>query len=100
MAGSSIAGALASAAAGACYGLSFAWSKRHLMGIPPLVAATAMGCATSMERSRDTATFAARYLDELMVVATSQAPVMLERLLPVLGRPTGQQAIRSPLTLH
>jgi manganese-dependent inorganic pyrophosphatase len=28
---------------------------------------------------------AARYLDELMVVASSQAPVVLERLLPVLG---------------
>ena len=25
--------------AGACYGLGFTWSKRHLMGIPPIVAA-------------------------------------------------------------
>jgi len=37
---SSTAGVLASVGAGACYGLSFAWSKRHLMGIPPMVAAT------------------------------------------------------------
>ncbi|MGH2686991.1 MAG: EamA family transporter, partial [Actinomycetota bacterium] len=37
---SSMAGVMASVGAGACYGLSFAWSKRHLMGIPPMVAAT------------------------------------------------------------
>ena len=39
LSGSSVTGVLASVGAGACYGLSFAWSKRHLMGIPPMVAA-------------------------------------------------------------
>jgi drug/metabolite transporter (DMT)-like permease len=38
--GSSLAGGLASVVAGACYGLSFAWSKRHLMAMPSIVAAT------------------------------------------------------------
>ena len=37
--GSSLAGGLAAVLAGACYGLSFTWSKRHLMAIPPMVAA-------------------------------------------------------------
>lgn len=32
-------GAAASVAAGACYGLSFAYARRHLMGIAPLLAA-------------------------------------------------------------
>ncbi len=32
--GSSLAGGLASVLAGACYGLSFTWSKRHLMAHP------------------------------------------------------------------
>src|SRR3954454_955499 len=38
--GSSLAGCLASILAGACYGLSFTWSKRHLMAMPSIVAAT------------------------------------------------------------
>ena len=38
--GSSVAGCLASVLAGACYGLSFTWSKRHLMAMPSIVAAT------------------------------------------------------------
>jgi drug/metabolite transporter (DMT)-like permease len=37
--GSSIAGALASVGAGACYGLAFAWMRKHLTGVPPAVAA-------------------------------------------------------------
>ena len=37
--GSSIAGVVASTAAGACYGLAFAWMKRDLVGLPPPVAA-------------------------------------------------------------
>ena len=37
--GSSLAGGLAAVLAGACYGLSFTWSKRYLMAIPPMVAA-------------------------------------------------------------
>ena len=39
LAGSSLAGVGAATAAGACYGLAFAWSKRHLMGLAPTVAA-------------------------------------------------------------
>lgn len=39
LAGSSLAGSAASVLAGACYGFSFTWSKKHLMGITPLVAA-------------------------------------------------------------
>jgi drug/metabolite transporter (DMT)-like permease len=37
--GSSLLGSLASVLAGACYGVSFTWSKRHLMALPPIVAA-------------------------------------------------------------
>jgi drug/metabolite transporter (DMT)-like permease len=37
--GSSAFGAGASVAAGACYGLAFAWMRRHLTGVPPAVAA-------------------------------------------------------------
>ena len=37
--GSSIAGSLASIGAGACYGLAFAWMRKHLLGVPPAVAA-------------------------------------------------------------
>lgn len=36
---SSLAGGGAAVAAGACYGVGFTYMKRHLMGIPPLVAA-------------------------------------------------------------
>jgi drug/metabolite transporter (DMT)-like permease len=39
LAGSSLAGSAASVLAGACYGFSFTWSKKHLMGMAPLVAA-------------------------------------------------------------
>jgi drug/metabolite transporter (DMT)-like permease len=38
--GSSLIGTLASVAAGACYGVAFVYMRRHLMDIPPLVAAT------------------------------------------------------------
>jgi drug/metabolite transporter (DMT)-like permease len=37
--GSSIAGALAAIGAGACYGMGLVYSRRHLMVLPPLVAA-------------------------------------------------------------
>ncbi len=40
LAGSSVAGSLASVGAGACYGLAFAYMRKHLVGIPPEVAAT------------------------------------------------------------
>lgn len=40
LSGASLGGSLAAVLAGACYGFSFTWSKRHLMGVPPLVAAT------------------------------------------------------------
>jgi uncharacterized membrane protein len=36
---SSLAGGGAAVAAGACYGIGFTYMKRHLMGIPPVVAA-------------------------------------------------------------
>jgi drug/metabolite transporter (DMT)-like permease len=39
LADSSMTGSLAAVAAGAGYGLAFAWTKRHLMGIEPTVAA-------------------------------------------------------------
>lgn len=39
LAGSSVAGSLAAVAAGAGYGVGFAWTKRHLMGVEPMVAA-------------------------------------------------------------
>lgn len=39
LAGSSVAGSLAAVLAGAGYGLGFAWTKRHLMGVEPTVAA-------------------------------------------------------------
>jgi drug/metabolite transporter (DMT)-like permease len=37
--GASFGGSAASVAAGACYGIAFAYARRHLMGIPPVVAA-------------------------------------------------------------
>jgi drug/metabolite transporter (DMT)-like permease len=37
-AGSSLGGALASVGAAACYGLGFAYARRHLAGVPPLIA--------------------------------------------------------------
>ncbi len=40
LAGSSLGGSVAAVLAGLCYGFSFTWSKRHLMGVVPLVAAT------------------------------------------------------------
>lgn len=40
LAESSVAGEAAAVLAGVGYGISFAYSKRHLVGIPPLVAAT------------------------------------------------------------
>ena len=40
LAESSVAGGAAAVLAGAGYGVSFAYAKRHLVGIPPLVAAT------------------------------------------------------------
>ncbi len=40
VAGSSLGGSLAAVAAGLCYGFSFTWAKRHLMGVSPLVGAT------------------------------------------------------------
>lgn len=40
LASSSLTGSAAAVVAGACYGLAFAYTRRHLMGIPPLVAAT------------------------------------------------------------
>ena len=40
LAESSVAGEAAAVLAGAGYGVSFAYAKRHLVGIPPLVAAT------------------------------------------------------------
>lgn len=40
LARSSMVGGLAAVAAAACYGVSFAYSKRHLVHLPPLVAAT------------------------------------------------------------
>jgi drug/metabolite transporter (DMT)-like permease len=39
LAESSVTGSLAAVAAGAGYGLAFAWTKRHLMGVEPTVAA-------------------------------------------------------------
>ncbi|HEX9994414.1 MAG TPA: DMT family transporter, partial [Acidimicrobiales bacterium] len=39
LADSSVAGSLAAVLAGAGYGLAFAWTKRHLMGVEPTVAA-------------------------------------------------------------
>jgi drug/metabolite transporter (DMT)-like permease len=39
LADSSVAGSLAAVLAGAGYGLAFAWTKRHLMGVDPTVAA-------------------------------------------------------------
>jgi drug/metabolite transporter (DMT)-like permease len=38
--GSSLTGVLAAVGAGVCYGVAFVYMRRHLMGIPPLVAAT------------------------------------------------------------
>lgn len=38
--GSSLAGAGAAVAAGACYGVAFVYMRRHLMDMPPLVGAT------------------------------------------------------------
>ncbi|HVM08413.1 MAG TPA: DMT family transporter [Acidimicrobiales bacterium] len=40
LASSSVGGSLAAVGAAACYGLSFAYARRFLAGIPPLVAAT------------------------------------------------------------
>ncbi|MEJ7583369.1 MAG: DMT family transporter [Acidimicrobiales bacterium] len=37
--GSSLGGSMASVLAGLCYGFTFTWSKRHLMGVTPMVAA-------------------------------------------------------------
>jgi drug/metabolite transporter (DMT)-like permease len=37
--GASFGGSAASVAAGACYGIAFAYTRRYLMGIPPVVAA-------------------------------------------------------------
>ncbi|MBI2710012.1 MAG: DMT family transporter [Actinobacteria bacterium] len=37
--GASLAGSLASVLAGAFYGFAFTWARRHLMGVPTLVAA-------------------------------------------------------------
>ncbi len=48
LARSSLAGGMASVAAGACYGLAFAWMRRYLMGIPPIVAATSQLIAASV----------------------------------------------------
>jgi len=45
---SSVAGALASVGAGACYGLAFALMRAHLVGIPPAVAAAAQLSAASV----------------------------------------------------
>ncbi len=39
LANSSFSGSMASVLAGACYGISFAYMRRHLVDIPPLVAA-------------------------------------------------------------
>ena len=39
LASSSLAGVVATLVASACYGFSFAYAQRHLVGIPPLVAA-------------------------------------------------------------
>lgn len=39
LSGSSLGGAAAAVAAAACYGLGFAYARRHLGGVPPLVAA-------------------------------------------------------------
>jgi drug/metabolite transporter (DMT)-like permease len=39
LAGSSVSGSLASVGAGACYGLSFAYMRKHLVGLAPVVAA-------------------------------------------------------------
>jgi drug/metabolite transporter (DMT)-like permease len=46
--GSSLAGVGASTLAGLCYGLSVTWMRRHLTGIPPVVAAAGQLTAATM----------------------------------------------------
>ena len=48
LSGSSVAGSLASVGAGACYGLSFVYARKHLTGLAPLVAATGQLTAASL----------------------------------------------------
>ena len=46
--GTDAAAAMAPVAAGGCYGLTFCWSARHLMGIPPVVAAAGQVTAATV----------------------------------------------------
>jgi drug/metabolite transporter (DMT)-like permease len=46
--GTDVLAALAPVAAGACYGFTFCWAARHLLGIPPLVAATGQVTAAAI----------------------------------------------------
>jgi len=46
--GSSLGGAAAAILAGLCYGFTFTWSKRHLMGVAPMVAAFGQLTAASL----------------------------------------------------
>ncbi len=46
--GTDVLAALAPVAAGACYGFTFCWAARHLLGIPPLVAAAGQVTAAAV----------------------------------------------------
>lgn len=48
LSGTDVLAALAPVAAGACYGFTFCWAARHLLGIPPLVAAAGQVTAAAI----------------------------------------------------
>ncbi len=96
LADSSLLGALAAVAAGACYGASFAFMRRHLVDIPPLAAATGqllvgaallapLAIVTSVVDRFDPTPTRALAVVLLGVVGTGVAYVLNYRLLAELG---------------
>lgn len=96
LAGSSITGALASVGAGACYGLAFAWMRKHLTGIPPAVAAAGqlstaavllapIALATSVSDGFDLTWRRAGAIVVLGVVGTGLAYLLNYRIVADLG---------------
>jgi drug/metabolite transporter (DMT)-like permease len=96
---SSLAGGGAAVAAGACYGVGFAYMKRHLMGIPPVVAAcgqltvgavvlTPVALTTSAVEGIDLAPHRVGAVAILGLLGTGLAYVLSYRVVSELGPTT------------
>ena len=99
LAGSSLAGGLASVAAGACYGYSFTYMKAHLLHLPAEVAAAGQlvvgavvlapfAVATSLVDGIDLAPHRVLAVAVLGVVGTGYAYVLSYRVVAELGPTT------------